>query len=273
MAVADHRAAIAAVFDAAAESYESVGVEFFTPIAERLVDELAPRPGERCLDIGCGRGHALFELARRVGTAGRAVGIDLAPRMVAATTADALAAALDVEVSVDDAQDPKVEGGFDVVAASLVLFFLPDPVAALGAWRALLVDGGRVGVSTFGAYTTPAWQHVENVFAPYLIDPSDEPTSDEPDPFGSDEGVENLLLEAGFSEVRTSTTTVSVRFDDQDHWYRWTLSHGQRGRWQVVPPEQHATVVAAAFEHLDSCRDQEGRIGFDQIVRFTLGRR
>jgi ubiquinone/menaquinone biosynthesis C-methylase UbiE len=269
----DNRAAIAAVFDAAADSYDNVGVDFFTPIAEELVHELAPQPGEACLDIGCGRGQALLELARAVGPTGRAVGIDLAPRMVAATSAAATEAGLAVEVHVDDAQEPTVHGEFDLVAASLVLFFLPDPVAALRAWRARLVAGGRVGVSTFGEYLTPAWQDVDAAFAPYLADRGGDGTSDSPSPFASAEGVQQLLVDAGFSQVRTTSTLVSVRFDDHDHWYRWTMSHGQRGRWQVVPPEHRAGVIAAAYGALDHCRDRDGRIGFDQIVHFTLGSR
>jgi len=269
----DRRAAIAAVFDAAADTYDNVDVDFFTPIAVRLVQELAPQPGEACVDIGCGAGQALIELAREVGSTGRAVGIDLAPRMVAAATAAAEAAGVDVEVRLGDAQEPNLEGAYDVVAASLVLFFLPDPVAALGAWRELLIDGGRVGVSTFGDHLTPAWRSVDEVFAPYLAQTGDDGARDAPNPFASVEGVQGLLVDAGFSEVRTTSAVVSPRFDDHDHWFRWTMSHGQRGRWLAVPHDDQADVLAATAAALEQCRDRDGRIGFDQTVYFTLGRR
>ena len=43
----------------------------------RFVEHAAIRPGASVLDVGCGTGSSLFPAAERVGTEGRAVGIDL----------------------------------------------------------------------------------------------------------------------------------------------------------------------------------------------------
>ena len=274
----DQRDVVGGVFDRVADTYDAVGVDFFQPIADGLVAELAPAPGERCLDVGCGRGAALFPLARAVVSAGQpgpgsVVGIDLSPNMVAATAADAAGSGLPIEVHVGDAQGPDVLAeSFDLVASSLVLFFLSDPADALRAWRAALVPGGRVGVSTFGDYS-PGWRDVDAVFAPYLPKQMADPrTQDSESPFASDAGVERLLTAAGFSEIRTVTTTVAVRFVDEEQWYRWTWSQGQRRMWEAVPEDDRAAVRSEAGERLERMRDDEGRIGFDQIARFTLGR-
>jgi ubiquinone/menaquinone biosynthesis C-methylase UbiE len=269
----DQRAQIAGIFDRAASTYDRVGVELFGPVADELVSTLAPQAGERALDIGCGRGAMLLRLAAAVGPTGTAAGIDLAPQMVAAAQTDAATAGLTVDVSVGDAQEPDFPAkSFDVVASSLVLFFLPDPAAALAAWRRLLVPGGRLGVSTFGPLP-PAWQEVDAVFEPYLPPQlRDARTTGARGPFGSDAGVEQLLTQAGFQDVRTRTTTVAVRFDDADHWHRWTWSVGQRAMWEHVPAGDRDAVRAAAGERLERCRDDGGRIGFDQQVRHTYGR-
>ncbi|MCU1459175.1 MAG: Ubiquinone/menaquinone biosynthesis C-methylase UbiE [Actinomycetia bacterium] len=270
----DQRQQVAALFDRAAVTYDDVGVELFQPIARRLVAELDPLPGERALDIGCGRGAALFPLARAVGPDATVVGIDLALSMVSTTAADASRLGLTCDVRLGDAQHPDLDpASFDVIASSLVLFFLPDPGAALEAWRALLVDGGRVGISTFGDHSA-SWKAVDAVFTPFLPPQMADPrTQGEASPFATDAGVEQLLSHAGFGDVRTTTMTLPVRFDDEDHWYRWTWSTGQRRMWESIPAEQHAATRAAAYEQLDRCRDGDGRIGFDQDVRFTLGRR
>ncbi|WP_256339245.1 methyltransferase domain-containing protein [Streptomyces sp. 2224.1] len=77
-------------------------------MGRRLVDLAAPRPGERLLDVGCGRGAALFPAARAVGPAGRVVGIDIADTMIEAARAEAARAGADnVELLVMDAERPR----------------------------------------------------------------------------------------------------------------------------------------------------------------------
>ena len=146
---------IVGVFDRAADTYDAVGVPWFGPIADGLVAELAPRPGERALDIGCGRGAVTRPLAQAVGANGTVLAVDLAPQMVAKTAQD-FADLPQVSVQVGDAAALDVPGDWDLIASSLVLFFLPDPAGAATSWVQLLRPGGRLGVTTFGAATTTA---------------------------------------------------------------------------------------------------------------------
>jgi SAM-dependent methyltransferase len=261
------------VFDRAAATYDAVGVPWFTPIAEGLVAELAPRPGDRALDVGCGRGAVLAPVARLVGPDGSAVGIDLAPEMVRRTAAD-LAGRAWVEVRVDDAAAPSFPpGSFDLVASSLVLFFLDDPAAALRRWRELLVPGGRLGVATFGEQD-PRWRELDAVFLPFLPAAlKDARTSGTTGPFGSDAGMEALLTGAGLVDVRTVRRTVQARFRDVEHLLEWTWSHGQRVMWEAVPPEQRGVVRARIVERVAELGLGPGEIVLWEDVRYTLGRR
>ena len=268
----DQKQMVRTTFDSIADTYDDVGVDFFGPIADELLQGLALQPGERVLDVGCGKGAVLARAATAVAPDGLAVGVDLSPRMVDA--AKAATAGLPVDIRVGDAEAPPVDDlSFDAVTSSAVLFFVPEPVRALRAWHQLLEDGGRIGISTFGDYTT-GWRHVDAVFDPYLPPQlRDARTSGTQGPFASDEGVEGLLRDAGFGDLRTSSTVVQVRFDDEDHWRQWSLSTGQRAFWELVPPDKRDDIRDEAYRRLQQCRDDAGRIGFDQVVRFTYGRR
>lgn len=259
---------VAGVFDRAADTYDDVGVPWFRPIAAGLVDELAVRVGERVLDVGCGRGAALAPLAEAVGPTGTALGIDLAPRMVARTAHD-LRDLPQVQVRVADAAAPGLAGAsFDVVASSLVLFFLPDPAAAVRTWAELLVDGGRMGVATFGAQDE-RWRRLDASFTPYLPPAMpDARTTGRRGPFAADEGVARLLSDGGLVDVRTAHRTVEAVFRDVDHLLQFTWSHGQRAMWEAVPETEHA----ALRQRIAAVAQEIGTLRFTQEIRYTLGR-
>lgn len=275
----DQRQRVKGLFDAVAGSYDQVGVDFFAPIGEALVAALDPEPGQRALDLGCGRGAALLPLARLLGPTGRVVGGDIAPNMVAECRRLAAEAGLDhVEVRELDAQDPVLPddghpADFDLITSSLVLFFLPDPLAALGRWVPLLRPGGRVAVSTFGD-PDPAWARVEEVFRPHLPPHLlDARTSGQSGPFASDVGVEDLLRRAGFVDVRTVHQRLPVRLSDPEQWYRFSMSTGQRGFWASVPEADRLAVKAEAQGRLMESAAADGSLSFTQDVRHTVGSR
>jgi len=264
---------IAGVFDRAADTYDEVGVPWFRPIALGLAEELAVAAGERVLDVGCGRGALLAPLAEAAGPTGHVLGIDLAPRMVELTAED-FRDVPQVEVRVADAAAPGLPlASFDVVGASLVLFFLPDPVAAVTAWGSLLVSGGRLGVSTFGPQDE-RWREVDALFTPYLPKQLlDARTSGQRGPFSSDEGVEGLLRDGGLVDVRTAHRDVEAVFRDADHLVEFSWSHGQRVMWEAVPEAERAGVRERMVELARGYGDASGRFSFTQRVRCTVGRR
>ena len=260
------------LFDLVADDYDNVGVDFFGPIAAGLVERLAPAVGEHVLDVGCGRGQVLLPMATAVGSDGRAVGIDVSPAMVEQSRAAAAEAGLTVELH---ASDGMVTGlapaSFDVVASSLVLFFMPDPAGALRAWHELLRPGGRLGVSTFGPYTARWRDEVDAVlmrFAPPAL--SDARASGAEGPFASDAGMEALVRDAGFDRVRTASTTVTPRFADAAHWARWSRSVGQRVLWDRIPDDELPAVEAELATAIHRFVEAEGFLGFDQQIRYTL---
>lgn len=265
---------VAALFDLLSSTYDTTGVAFFAPIADRLVAELAPVPGERWLDVGCGAGAVTLPAARGVGPAGSVVGVDIAPGMVDRCAATAAAEGLEqVEVLVGDAGAPPVDGPFDVVASSLVLFFLGDPAGALGSWHALLRPGGRLGAVTFGGQDD-WWESLDAVFRPYLPpEMLDARTSGQDGPFASDAGMERLVAGAGYAEVRTVAWQLPVRFASPEQYLEWTMTTGQRAMWMRVPEQDRTDVREQLLALLRAHQEQDGSVLLHQGVRITLATR
>jgi trans-aconitate methyltransferase len=115
---------------------------FVSDLGAGVVELLAPRPGERILDLGCGDGV----LTRRLVDAGcRVVGVDGSAEQVAA------AVALGVDARVGSGEALSFAEEFDAVFSNAALHWMrrADLVIA-GVWRAL-VPGGRF-VGELGGY-------------------------------------------------------------------------------------------------------------------------
>lgn len=268
-------AQVTAVFDQVAEDYDQSGVDFFQPIAERLTSALHVQAGERAVDVGCGRGAVTLRLAAAVGDSGQVSAVDAAPSMVALTREAAERASLgNISVEVMDATAMRLpQGSFDVLASSLVLFFLPEPEAALGDWLRLLRPGGRAGITTFGDQDE-TWRKIDALFKPYLPQQMlDARTSGSNGPFASDAAMEELMRSAGADEARTVRQDLPVQFADAEHWRAFSMSTGQRAMWRFVPDDEQPALFAAAAALLDQIRDASGAIVLHQVVRHTLGSR
>ena len=270
--VADPRADIAGVFDRAAETYDAVGVDFFGRIAGYLLGDLALQPGERVLDIGTGRGAVLLPAAAAVGATGHVTGIDLAAGMVSATQADINNNGIaNADVRIDDAQEPTLDpSSYDVITASLVLFFLPDPPAALRRYRNALRPGGRIGFTTF-AGDDPRWSWMEEGRKRFMGEAGQPPPGAKH--FANDETITSLVTSAGFVDVVHHRYVFDVRFDNVDQWWRWTWSQGMRVVWEKLDDDAMATVRTYIDEHLKTIANPDGSIIYVQPVRTTVATR
>ena len=263
----------AGMFDALSSTYDQTGVPFFSVIAEGLVSRLAPQPGERALDVGVGRGAVTFPLAQAVGPGGHVDAIDIAPGMVERTRAEVLERGLrHVRVRLGDAAEPDLQpSSYDLIASSLVVFFLPEPERSLPRWVELLRPGGRLGISTFRPWRG-LWKEIEELFGEYERDPGRPGTTTMPEVFHTDEGVAGLLRDAGLVEVRTEIATHLVPFTDVEQWRRWSLGTAMRGLWMRAPEESHAEILHRVAALLDRSRGDDGRAAIEVDLRYTLGR-
>lgn len=266
----ERKSEIVAVFDRAAETYDHVGLDFFGPVADALVGRTRPQPGERVLDVGCGRGASALRAARLVGPEGKVLATDLAPGMVAGLRSQSGDLPW-LHAEIGDAEDPPA-GPWDVIQASLVLFFLPDVRAALGRYREALSPSGRLGLTWFGA-GDDSWADVMGAVVGALPEDARPPRDMAAGgPFASIEAMEAALDEHGFRDVSTTTTRVTLEFSDPDHWWAWTWSQGQR--YLLERHEALGTLdpVRDAVQRILQARARDGRLSWWTDIRVTLAR-
>lgn len=116
------------------------------PFGDRVLETMAPRPGERILDVGCGNGDLSMDAARRVAPSGSVVGLDVSRPMLENAAARAASAALsNVEFREADAQVATFPAGsFDAACSRFGVMFFDDPVVAFANIRSALRPGGRL---------------------------------------------------------------------------------------------------------------------------------
>ena len=108
---------------------------------------LAARAGEAVLDVGCGPGIWLLEMAEAVGSGGRLVGIDASETMVAEARRNAARAGVAATFEVGDARElPYPDGTFDVCHAGRVLMHVDAAERVLAEMVRVARPGGRIGV-------------------------------------------------------------------------------------------------------------------------------
>jgi ubiquinone/menaquinone biosynthesis C-methylase UbiE len=124
---------------------------------ETYLDLLGVTTGERVLDVGCGSGVVTREIAKRVGTDGRAVGLDQSPALLAVADELARKAGLGNNVEFREGNVlrlPFPDGVFDAVLCVTVLSHVPGGEHAIPELVRVLRPGGRVGVFDFDADMT-----------------------------------------------------------------------------------------------------------------------
>lgn len=279
-AAAARKAFIAEGFDLVADTYGTVDGAFFRASAARLVELAGLRPGDRVLDLGCGRGAVLFAAATAVGPDGYVAGLDLSPGMAHATATDIAARGLrNVTARVGDAEDPGFPvGSFEAVLAGLMMFITPDPAAVLSAAHHILVPGGRFAMSSFGQASDARWTRPLDAALAYLDEPLPASSPRQGGrgghpAFDTVESIAELFHACGYAEVRTVEETTEHVIDSGDDWWRAQWSTGRRAWLERIPTARRAAAKAAALAALDELRDPEGVLRRETNLRFTTATR
>lgn len=184
----------------------------FAPLSAPALAVLAPRPGQRILDIGCGCGANTLEIAARIAPGGKAVGVDISAPMLSRARELAAARRLDNIAFVEaDAQIADLAAGaegdpaaFDAAFSRFGVMFFDDPVAAFDNIRRSMKPGAPL---VFVCWRKPDENPV--LLAPYraAIDafpvkpPKSDPLAPGPFAFSDARRITQILTDASFNHI------------------------------------------------------------------------
>ena len=106
-------------------------------------------PGMTVLEVGPGNGRYTIETARRVGSAGKVIAIDIEPKMIERVLRRARAEAvhnLDAKVA-DVYQLPFEDGTLDAIYMITVISEIPEPMRAMREFNRVLSPSGTLAFS------------------------------------------------------------------------------------------------------------------------------
>ncbi|MDO9555960.1 MAG: class I SAM-dependent methyltransferase [Coriobacteriia bacterium] len=110
---------------------------------ELLIEQVAPRPGERALDVATGAGHVALALAR---AGARVTVTDLTPAMLEEARAHLESEGIAARYQIADAtQLPFPDAYFDLVTCRIAAHHFADVQAFFAEVERVLVPGGRLG--------------------------------------------------------------------------------------------------------------------------------
>jgi ubiquinone/menaquinone biosynthesis C-methylase UbiE len=199
------------------------------PVSHRMLEMLAPQPGERVLELAAGLGETGMLAAELVAPLGGVVISDQADAMLASARRRALELGLsNLEFQVLDGEWIDLPfASVDGILCRWGYMLMADPAAALAEARRVLRPGGRIALAVWDAPASNPWALLpgQELIARGLAPAPGEHNEPRPGPFAlaDAEQVRELLEQAGFVEVDVQTVDLIRRHPDFAELWETTL--------------------------------------------------
>ena len=183
---------------------------------DRFLDAADLATSDRVLDIGCGAGQTTRDAARRA-TDGSALGVDLSADMLEQARRRAEREGLrNVRFEQADAQIyPFEPGSFDVAISRTGSMFFGDAPAAFSNIAGALREGGRLVLLTWQPLPANEWgSEITGALAAGRDLPAPPPGSPGPFSLSDPDHTRQLLVGAGFTDVRIEPISAPMRWGD-----------------------------------------------------------
>ena len=256
---------------AVGRGYEALFVPaVFAAWTRHLIDGAGVGEGAHVLDIACGSGVLARHALSRAGPAGRVVGVDPVPGMLAA----AAEVAPGIEWVAGRAEALEFgDGTFDCVLSQFGMMFFEDRDAAAAEMFRVMRPGGRLAVAVWnGIGANPAYADLSG-----LLDEAVSRAAGDalrlPFSLGDAAGVEAPFRRAGFAAVVTETKEEEARFPDLR-----TMVEAELRGWLplfgiVLDEAKIAEVLAGAEARLERYAGATGAVAFPTSAHVLTARK
>jgi ubiquinone/menaquinone biosynthesis C-methylase UbiE len=206
-----------------------------SPLGLRAIEALSPRIGETVLDVGCGAGQSVLQLADRVGPGGKVTGVDIAPPLLEIARRRAAGRGQVDFIECDALKLALPERSIDCVFSRFGVMAFPDPAAAFSNFRRMMKPSGRLAFV--------CWRSLdENELDSLPLRAAGLEGRLDPTPFSfADSGtIRTTLQAAGFRQVTIHAHDEMVSSGDLDAMIMVLLSVGPLGKIIRENPDMRA---------------------------------
>ena len=241
---AQRRAAF--TYNAAADFYDRSPLSFWNYFGEQTIALLSLPPGSSVLDVCCGTGASALPAAKRAGSRGKVIGVDLAKELLELARAKAAQQHFgNIQFELGDMISLRFpSGSFDAVVCVFGIFFVPDmSMAVHELWR-LVRPGGQLAVTTWGPNlfepaNTAFWRSIKNVWPELYkgFNPWDR--------ISDPANLEKILSEGGVELPRITAENRFHLINSAEDWWTIILGSGYRGTIEQLNASERERVKDA----------------------------
>jgi SAM-dependent methyltransferase len=220
-----------------------------SPLGLTAMDALDPQAGQTIVDIGCGAGQTVQQLAGRVGPLGRVIGVDIAPRVLEIARSRTATLSQVQLIQADAGTLALPDEMADGVYSRFGVMALEDPVAAFANFRRITRRRGRLAFV--------CWRSLEENeldLVPLQAAGLDIPIDKTPFKFERRDYLLGVLRAAGFAKIEIDPFDARVSSGDLDAMMAVLTKVGALGKLlretpsliSRVEPKLRAALIAGA---------------------------